>query len=283
MLRKLKLNEIEIASNLAYSLSLNPETNSYQLHNSREEYLKSFNRSLELLDRELLGFFKKDDLIAVIYLDVLKEDFYLQTLGLFIKSEFEKVMFEFLKYIKMKYTGYDIYIGYPKENVKAINYLLTHGFILTESSIDQRLKRDEFKPSDLKNNITKINYNNFDDFAKFHDSKASDLYWISRRLRKHIEDWIIYSYWSGSQLKASIISKKGATWVEIFALLIDDEILYSGVEEDMITATLNEGFKDENIEDVVFFIDSDDECAEKYSRKLGFNIHSHYRCLYTKL
>ncbi len=45
MLRKLKLNELEAASNLAYSLLINPSTNSYPLRNSQKEFLERYKLS----------------------------------------------------------------------------------------------------------------------------------------------------------------------------------------------------------------------------------------------
>jgi RimJ/RimL family protein N-acetyltransferase len=286
MLRKLKQNEIETAANLSYLLSKNALTNSYPLRNSQKEFLEKYKQSLKYSDDELLGYFMDDELIGVIYLNVLKKDLYLQTSGLFIKNNIEIVMSTFIDYLHKNYNGYEAYIGYPKENEMAINSLLSHGFQIADSSIDQRLEKIEFKPSVLQHFITKIDYTNYPSFAKYHDSKASDIYWNSNRIKENFNDWIIYSYWSDSQIRGSIATKKSKmdpNELEIFALFIDKDIANKGIEEDLITAVLKDGFENHNIKDVVFFIESDDKKAFEYSKNLGFKVYSNYLSFSIKL
>lgn len=286
MLRKLKQNEIETAANLSYLLSKNLLTNSYPLRDSQKEFLEKYKQSLKYPDDELLGYFMDDELIGVIYLNVLKKDLYLQTSGLFIKNNNEIVMSIFIDYLHKNYNGYKAYIGYPKENEMAINSLLSHGFQIADSSIDQRLERIEFKPSVLQHSITKIDHTNYPSFAKYHDSKASDIYWNSNRIKGNFNNWIIYSYWSDSQIRGSIATKKSKmdpNELEIFALLIDKEIANKGIEEDLITSVLKDGFENHNIKDVVFFIESDDKKAFEYSKNLGFKVYSNYQSFSIKL
>ncbi|WP_425445877.1 GNAT family N-acetyltransferase [Dethiothermospora halolimnae] len=286
MLRKLKENEIETAANLAYSLSKSPLTNSYPLRNSQKEFLEKFKKFLKYPDDDLLGYFIDDELISVIYLNVLKKDLYLQTSGIFIKNNVEKIISIFVQYLNKNYKGYKAYIGYTKENEVAINSLLSHGFQIIDSSIDQRLKESEFRPSDIGHSITKINHTNYPSFAKYHDSKANDIYWNSEQIKKDFNNWIIYSYWVDSQIKGSIAARKSKmdlNELEIFALFIDKDIANKGIEEDLITVTLNDGFENHNIKKALFFIESDDEKAFEYSKKLGFKVYSNYRCLLIKL
>ncbi|WP_202709009.1 GNAT family N-acetyltransferase [Sporosalibacterium faouarense] len=286
MLRKLEENEIEVAVNLAYSLSKSPSTNSYPLRNSQEEFLDKFNQISKYPDDELLGFFIDNELIGVIYLNVLKSDLYLQTSSIFIKDNIDIVMPTFIEYLHEKYKGYEIYIGYTKENKKSINCLLSHGFQIVDSSIDQRIKRNEFRPSSLQHSIIKINQTNYTSFGEYHDSNETDIYWNSSRIKGDFNNWIIYSYWSDSQIRGSIAAKKSKMApdeLEIFSLAIDKDMTNKGIEEDLITAVLKDGFKNHNIENVLFFIESNDNNAFEYSKKLGFKVHSNYECLTAKL
>jgi hypothetical protein len=56
-------------------------------------------------------------------------------------------------------------------------------------------KDGEFKPSVLQHFITKIDHTKYPSFAKYHDSKASDIYWNINRINGNFNNWIIYSYW----------------------------------------------------------------------------------------
>ncbi len=281
MLRSLKQREIKAAAKLAYNLSLNKATNSYTLRESFHEYEAAFNYAFDALNYELLGYFNNKELIAVISFYTLKKDLYLQTNAVFIKTESETVLTEFINYLKVKYSGYEVFSGYPKENELIIAFLLKQDFQIIESSIDMRLKRSEFTPSNIINPLIKTNHDNYFDFAEFHDKKALDVYWNSQRIKADFENWIIYAYCHASKVRASITIKRNVG--EIFSLLIDEEIANIGIESDLITTSLRELFADPNIEEVVFFIDSDDKKAYKYTKNLGFYVYSNYCCLSTKL
>ncbi|ERJ13241.1 hypothetical protein [Haloplasma contractile] len=284
MLRKLRPNEIDEASHLAYSLSKSSITNSYPLRDSQEEFFKRYKRSLYEPDDEILGYFIANDLIAVTYLNVLKKESYISTNGFFIKSNIETVITEFLKYLRENYSGYEINIGLTKENKVSINSLLGHGFEIIGSDIDQRLEIEDFKPSQMKNKIVKIDETNYEDFATFHDYYAGDIYWNSSRIKEVMDKWLIYAFYSENKIKASIAAKLNVkTELEIYALLIDEDLEGTDVESDLITATIKEGFEKGELEDVVFFIESNDHNARAYSEKLGFKVYSNYICLEIKL
>ena len=97
MLRSLKQREIKAAAK-------------YTLRESFHEYEAAFNYAFDALNYELLGYFNNKELIAVISFYTLKKDLYLQTNAVFIKTESETVLTEFINYLKVKYSGYEVFI-----------------------------------------------------------------------------------------------------------------------------------------------------------------------------
>ena len=93
-----------------------------------ERSAKAFTR-----DTENILLFEHDGIVeGWIHYYYLPEDDYLSTVSFNIDSHTEEALQEFLAFAQEQFKGYDLFLGYSKDNKKAVTYLTTHGFACIE-------------------------------------------------------------------------------------------------------------------------------------------------------
>ena len=280
MLEVISKKDISIAVDFAWELSQIPETSSYPLYKDKDKLEENFKKSLLRNNNILLGYYKNNELIAVINFFFIESEKYLQTTGVYISSDYNEVMNELINMLKSDYPNYKALFGFQKENLKANKYFIENRYECIDSCLDMRLSTDDFKGTKYNDNIFEICKSDFDSYAPFHDKYFQRIYWTSNRLRKALEDWHIFVYRQEGIIEGSIfITECDENTIEIFGLAVSDKYKGRGIEEVLLVRSLDKLFRDNPyIKQTIFFIDDIEGEELETVKKIGFNYLSSYRC-----
>ena len=276
MIREILSNEIEEILEFTWRLSKTPSTNSYSLYNTYDEMKTRFLKAVEDETDKLYAVFLEESLCGVICFEVIPENKYIQTIGIYISSNFNNVMSEIFNKLRIEYVGYEIYLGYPKENELAIDYCKNENMLLMDSSIDFRLRSIEFTGFCEPSSIKRITETDFDEYAKYHDEQFKGFYWTSHRLIHSLEQWRIYVHQTNDSIDGCIFIKVWGSNCEIFGLAntSDDKALTTL----LLSQSLSEVINKDDVKDIIFFVEDKDETQVNAAKKVGFLYHNSYCC-----
>ena len=89
--------ELKTASDFVWKLCQTPETASYPIYNEKEQLKANLQKRFYNNDSRILGYYKDDKLIAVIDFFFIENEKYLQSTGVYIEDDYNKVMDAFMK------------------------------------------------------------------------------------------------------------------------------------------------------------------------------------------
>lgn len=274
-------NNIEEVINFSWEACEELINISYPLRASKLELEKSLRQSLEHTDDKVLAYYKEENLVGVIQISVEVRESYLQV-RTYIVEEFEEVISEVIKYLKEYYPTFKAHFGYPKENVKAINYFVSRQYECIEESSDLRLEIDDFKIGAHKIvHIERLKKEQFSSYAHFHDSHGGDqMYWNSARLYNAFDSWYVYTCSEGPEVVGSIlISKVVRDKIEIFGLFIEDLLNKHEIIEKLLYHSIKDILEiEKNIKQIIFFVESKEVVQYEVARQVGFKVKGSYCC-----
>lgn len=276
MIQEVSLNNLDDCIDFAWSLSRSTETNSYPIYESKEKMKKRFIRAIEHPSDLVYAFYSLEILCGVACLEVILEDNYIHATGIYISHNFDEVMSEFLDYLKVKYDGFDLVLGYPKENLKAVNYFKGLDADLVESSSDWRLQCDEFTDKCEQSSIHLISDNEFEEYAVFHDNQFKNMYWTSERLRSVLKEWRIFVHKESDTIDACIFITIRSDYSEIFG--VADTTEDKRLTQMLLSQSIQNLIREDKIENVIYFIEDGEDVQLEAANKLGFKYNSSYCC-----
>ena len=134
MLVKAVKEDIEQYMDFAYSIAMDQAKSGYPLWSdgiyTKEEFVDHVWKSYHNNDRDILLFIIDGVVEGWIQFFYIEKDRYLQTNGFLINSNTEQALTEFLEYVRAHFAGYDLYLGFPKENTNVIPFLHKRNFRL---------------------------------------------------------------------------------------------------------------------------------------------------------
>ncbi|MCD8130512.1 MAG: hypothetical protein LUE16_04430 [Lachnospiraceae bacterium] len=138
MLVKATKEDIEQYMDFAYSLAMDQTKSGYPLCSdgvsTKEEFVEQVWKSFHNDYRDVLLFVIDGAVEGWIQFFYIEQDRYLQTNGFLINRNTEQAFTEFLEYACAHFTGYDLYLGFPKRNASAISFLQKTGCRLIQES-----------------------------------------------------------------------------------------------------------------------------------------------------
>lgn len=254
------------------------ETCSFPKYASFEALKDVFVRSFNHEDDQVLACIESGELIGVLNLQVKPDDLYLQSLGgIFAKRHFNEVAAQFIDYIKTRYVGFDLYIGYPIENQVAISYLENIQGELLDACVTMKLQKADFTHITPRHEVVPLPSERYEEYALLHDTQNPNMYWNSTRIFNRLDLWNIYVIMDQHNIVGSLLIKEVGIDPEIFALSIDEAYQGQGLELDLLSASMADCIS-ETIEHVLFFVDEDDLAQIEATLKVGFKQIDTYRC-----
>ncbi|MDA3731695.1 hypothetical protein PBV87_09420 [Niameybacter massiliensis] len=279
MLTTIEWEEINQTIDFAWACCKEIHTTCYPLRKTKEDLAAGLKNGFNYVDDEVLGYFEENTLKGVINLYVERPEKYIQA-RVYVLNHFDKVMEELLIYLHTHYEGFEVQLGYPKENVMAIQWLKAHGYTCIEASNDLRLNVTHLKRS-TKNysHVSRLSKEDFKTYAFFHDIYAQGMYWNSRRLEEDFNNWYIHIYKDEDHILGSIFTRLCKdNMAEVFGVFVKDQINLQKIYE----ALLNVAFIDildheAHINCIVFFIDETDPILYEEAEKIGFKYSGSYQ------
>lgn len=270
MLRPCSESEFEKYIDFAYELATDPTKSGYPTYCDKIKTKEMFiARSREAFCREteqMLLFEYDGEVQGFIHLFLIPEDNYLSTLGFNIGKETEQALAEFLAFVGERYGGYDLFLGFPADNVSAVDFLRRHGFECIEDDYNNTAFLDRL--GEIKSSgAVRIGRDNFESFRALHTPAEADMYWTSERIFAAIDSWnILMIEKDGEPQGAVYYMNADDGWYEIFGIDINNGEYSPALFRELLNAALRDaGIRGGRV--MTFF------CDEKYevaARECGF-------------
>ena len=185
-----------------------------------ERLLKAFERE----DEQMLLFVHGGTVQGLIHYYWIADDCYLQTNAFCINEATEQALAEFLSFVGERFKGYDVFMGFPAENQRAVNYLSEHGFECIEDDFNNTAFLDKCNNTPESREIIRIDKENYGLFRILHSQIEGDMYWNSDRIYEGLDNWIILVKESGGKPQGAVYYMNADDgWYEIFGIDIDCE------------------------------------------------------------
>lgn len=241
-----------------------------------ERSKKAFSR-----DNEEILLFEYDGIVeGWIHYYYLSEDNYLSTVSFNINMHTEQALQEFLEFAKIQFKGYELFLGYSKENKKAVDFLSSYGCECIEEDYNNTAFLNKYKPVKVNDALVRIDKENYQYFREIHNMIEGDMYWNSDRIYSDIDNWIIYVMINNDETLGSVyymVDDDG--WFEIFGIDMRDNVFDAEVFSELLKQALNTA-KELNGKYMTFFCDEE---GEEIAKNLGFECIGKYVCYKTVL
>ncbi len=279
MLRKCTEQEYRKYADFVYGLALDPSKSGYPTYSDGiktkamffEKAEKAFSKETE----EILLFEYDGVVEGWIHYYSLPEDNYLSTESFNINSHTETALQEFLNLVQERFKGYDLFLGYSKENKAAVSFLANNGFECIEESYNNTAFLEHYKPITVSDSVVRITKENFEHFRTLHRQVEADMYWNSERIYADIDNWIIFAKICNDEAVGSVYYiTNDDGWFEIFGVDRKDGAFDPENYEALLGKALNTA-KELGGKYMSFF------CEEQEQRivgKLGFECVGEYVC-----
>ena len=262
MLRVCSQEDFKQYAELAYQLALDPTKSGYPTYTdgikTKEDFYKNSEKAFASDEDEILLFEYEGVVEGWIHYYWMPNDRYLSTMSFLIDSHTEQAMQEFLSYVQERFSGYDVFLGYPTDNQKAIDFLASHGFECIEESNNNTAFLDHYQPIAQSNDIVRITKENFDYFRTLHDQIEGYMYWDSDRLYYKLDRWVIFvKLQDNVPLGAIYYTTYNEHHLEIFGFDGKDNRLDADVFRDLLIKVLNNA-KESGGKYVTFFCEDEE-------------------------
>lgn len=232
---------------------------------------KAFSRDTE----ELLLFEHEGIVEGWIHCFWLPEDRYLSTVSFNIESHTEQALGEFLELAQTRFGGYDLFLGYSKDNKKAVNFLSANGFERIEEDYNNTAFLDDFEPVAISSHLIRITKENFELFRELHSKLEGGMYWNSDRIDADMDNWIIFVSIDGGETLGSVYYRMvNNGWFEIFGIEMKDNLFDPTIFRELLGKALNSA-KELGGKYMTFFCDEE---GQEIAGRLGFRCVGEYVC-----
>ena len=174
------------------------------------------------------------------------------------------------------YPNFEIFFCFNSERMmpnQTIPYDLLKN--LNMEKIDDMLNfklRNCIPSKNSDSDISLLTEDTFDEFANFHDSRNSGMFWTSARIRQKLDIWRIHILKSCGVITGYSMMMTTDKNTEIFAIIADNDL----EKQAIIQATCNDIFS-EGRGEVLFMIDADDVVLQKIAKNIGFKQTGFYQ------
>ncbi len=256
MLVPLKESDFAVFVEQAYEMALIPEITSYPVYydgiKTKEDYIERAGKAFGRDDESILLFYKEDIFCGWIHYYYLADDQYLDTVSLSARTGTEQMLGEFLDFVEGQYPDAMICLGFPQENVTALTYLQSRGFVIGEQSWNMalHLSGTQYMRS-RADSILRIDKENYSLFQGIHSQCDGDMYWDTEHIFKDLDNWMVFvALWQGRPAGA-VYCRKGSM-AEIFGIDFVDGIYVPDVQKELLNVVISACCEDGS-RDIVYF------------------------------
>lgn len=283
MLKYLKEQDFDRYVGFAYELALDMTKSGYPTYadgiKTKDDFIAQARRAFSRDNEWILLFEHHGRTAGWIHYYHLPEDRYLQTCSFCIAEGMREAITEFTAFVRRRFPGSELYLGFPKENAEACAALDARGFERVEESYNDIMDFDQYilRPEDPA--IVPITQDNFPLFSSLHAQHGQDMYWNSERILEAIDRWRIFVYLQKGEPIGAIYLWADAAIAEIFGVDFSNDVYDGAVYRALLTAALNNG-KRSGMKHMVFF---NDERSQLDALSRGFRCVGGYVCFKARL
>lgn len=279
MLRRCTEQEYRKYADFVYGLALDPSKSGYPTYSDGiktkamffERAEKAFSRETE----DILLFEYEGTVEGWIHYYSLPDDNYLSTVSFNINFHTEIALQEFFELAQERFKGYELFLGYSKDNKRAVSFLSNNGFECIEEDYNNTAFLNHYEPIRVNSNVVRITKDNYEYFRTLHRQAEGDMYWNSERIYADIDNWIILAKLHNGEAVGSVYyTTAGDGWFEIFGIDMKASAFDSELFGELMGKAMNTA-KELGGKFMTFF------CGKKEQEivcKLGFECVGEYVC-----
>ncbi len=278
MIVEVKEEQLKEIANFSWKYYYNKNQCSFPKFKSYKEMYEIFLKSINNRERRLLACYEDGKILGSLNFILLEYDEFIQFIGgIFADGNYNYVAEKFVKYLRDNYCGYEIYMGYPKENEQAIKFAELNGAILVESSFTMKLKEEDFKVVVQCDEVIPLQSEYYNEYKIFHDKHNKGIYWNSKRLFEKIDLWQIYIIRDNEKIIAEIFLKVVGNLAEVFGLSIEEDYRSNGYEVKLLSKAVKD-ILEQGKDEILYFVEEEATDEFEATLKLGFKQIDNYRC-----
>ena len=281
MLTPLKREDFDRYIDFIYALALDPARSGYPTYTdgikTRADFVERSLRAFERENEDILLYERDGRAAGWIHYYFLPEDKYLDTCSFCIAEGMGGAIGEFTAFARERFSGYELYLGFPGENTQAIAALETGGFTCIERDFNDVFDLERWEPRRPDPDVVPVTMENFHLFRALH-AQDEGMYWNSDRLLADMDEWRLLLYEPHGVPAGALQARKDSEMGEIFALFFA-AAYDAGTYRALVTAALN-GAKADGAGAMVFFNEGETQAD---ALALGFRCVGEYVCYKTSL
>lgn len=283
MVKEISEEFLEEVVNFSWKLYCDRSKSSYPKFKSYKEMYNVFLASIHHKDDKVLVCYENEEIIGTLNLLVKKYDNYIQSNGgIFTENNFYYITTQFIDYLRVNYSGYEMYFGYSLENKEAIRFFTSAKAELVDSSLTMKLKKDDFVRRLYCNDVVLLESELYDEYSVFHDKHNPNIYWNSKRIFDNLDLWKIYIVIIKQKIVGSIFIRVNNKNAEVFGISINKEYEHQGLELKLLSQSL-EYILERGIEEILYFVEEDRVDELEATLQVGFKKIDNYRCYKLKI
>ena len=279
MLRKCSEQEYRKYAEAVYQLAWDPSKSGYPSYSdgikTKAMFLERAEKAFSRETEEILLFEYEGVVEGWIHYYSLPEDSYLSTVSFNIHSHTEIALQEFLSFAQEQFKGYDLFLGYSKDNKAAVSFLANNGFECIEDDYNNTAFLDHYEPVAVNDSVVRITKENYEYFRTLHCQVEGDMYWNAERIYADIDNWVILTKICNGEAVGSVYyMTDDDDWFEIFGIDMKDGAFDPELFAELLGKALNTA-KELGGKVMTFFCDKQEQ---KIAGKLGFECVDEYVC-----
>jgi len=276
-----EINDTDEVYDFVLKLSRDSSRASYPRFLEKDRVQVEIDKAITLDHMQLIASYDDNRLLGVCTYYWIEKESYAQTTMFLIDGDYDIAANEIFNHIQSELTGYRLLMGFPKENVKALELLQKKDMICIESSLVTHWEYINTINVETSEAISSITKDNFDSYSKFHDSFAleANMFYNSKKLLEDIDRFETLVYKDKGKIVASIFASDGKDLSDIVGLFIKDIYKNKGIEVLLLQTLLSRLIhKHGTLSEVLYFVDDDNVEELTIALEAGFVTKESYQC-----
>lgn len=175
-----------------------------------DKLLSSFTKRVRKPDDEVLICTENNEILGALALLVEPKEKYIEVVSdVYTKKNYEEIAMQFFKYIREKYTGFQLDAVYSEENKEAICFMKSIGARCHGIDIKMRLRKNEYHSSKSNKKIIPLSEKYYEDFCRLHDENHPDVYWNGERILSALDRYDVLIAVEKDELVGSVVCEFG--------------------------------------------------------------------------
>ncbi|MCG4437255.1 acyl-CoA acyltransferase [Erysipelothrix rhusiopathiae] len=268
MIRTCDVMDLEEATDYAWSHQSNPLTQSFPRYKTKSEFSKTIKKSLCLAkyndNNEIIGFGA---------FMIAEDDRIMQTVaGIYASDDLQDVLSSFVDYLKRAFPNYQLLCGFPISNQSALEAYDQFDAVLIDDCTVMLLDVERIpKLKRATLHMEPLLESNEQRFKHHHDQVNPDIFWSADKIFRNKKPWFVFLEMSNQSVVGSITLKKyNRVYAEVFSFYSNMESAYEFLNRSVRYCA------DQGIEEIIFFVDTDNAIALAAATANGFREQDHY-------